>query len=206
MVRAGARHSPDFIDALNNKALLLGKLHRFDEAQVIYRRVMALDPANAEAELGLGHLHLLTGNFEAGWAGHQARFKMSSSSAYPKFAEPMWSGEAEIAGKTILIHVDEGLGDTIQFARYVPEVAARGARVILVVADALHPLLSGLPGVSACVPLSAASLPAFDMHLPDVQPADDLRNAARYDSVAAMLPGASAAWARASLGRPPRPA
>jgi hypothetical protein len=60
----------------------------------------------------------------------------------------MWRGEESIEGRTILIHVDEGFGDTIQFARYVPMVAARGARVILVVADAAYPLLSGLPGVS----------------------------------------------------------
>src|SRR4029077_7651543 len=67
---------------------------------------------------------------------------------------------------TILVHVDEGLGDTIQFARYVPMIAARGARVILVVTDALQPLLSGLAGVAQCLPLSASNLPDFDMHCP----------------------------------------
>ena len=76
----------------------------------------------------------------------------------------MWLGDEPIEGKTILIHVDEGLGDTIQFARYVPMVAARGARVILVVERPLYPLLSGLPGVSLCLPLSDDPLPAFDMH------------------------------------------
>ena len=77
------------------------------------------------------------------------------------------ASEAEpIDGKTILLYADEGLGDTIQFARYVPMVAARGARVILVVQDALCPLLSGLTGVSQCLPKSAATLPAFDFHCP----------------------------------------
>ena len=106
------------------------------------------------------------GDFEAGWARHDARFKLSSSAAYPKFSQPMWLGEENIEGKTILIHVDEGLGDTIQFARYVSQVAARGANVILVVADAVQPLLSGLRGVSKCLPLSIGTLPAFDMHCP----------------------------------------
>jgi cytochrome c-type biogenesis protein CcmH/NrfG len=157
---------PDFIDTLNNRALVLGRLHRFDEAAAMYRRVETLDPDNAQAKLGLGLLHLLMGDFEAGWSRHVARFKMSSSADYPKFSQPVWQGEENIEGKTILIHVDEGLGDTIQFARYVPLVAARGARVILVVLDAVQPLLSGLSGVWKCLPFSAGALPAFDMHCP----------------------------------------
>ena len=157
---------PDFIDTLNNRALVLGRLHRFDEAAAMYRRVETLDPDNAQAKLGLGLLHLLLGDFEAGWSRHVARFKMSSSADYPKFSEPMWQGEENIEGKTILIHVDEGLGDTIQFARYVPLVAARGARVILVVLDVARPLLSGLSGVWKCLPFSAGALPPFDMHCP----------------------------------------
>jgi tetratricopeptide (TPR) repeat protein len=157
---------PNFIDTLNNRALVLSKLHRFDEVVAMYHRVETLDPGNAQAKLGLGLLHLLMGDFEAGWSRHVARFKMSSSADYPKFSEPMWLGEENIEGKTLLIHVDEGLGDTIQFARYVPLVAARGARIILVVLDAVHPLLSGLPGVWKCLPFSAGALPAFDMHCP----------------------------------------
>src|SRR6201996_6150786 len=157
---------PDFVDSLNNRALVLARLHRFDEAVAAYQRVETLDPDNAQATLGLGMLHLLRGDFEAGWSRHIARFKMSSSAAYPKFSQPMWSGEEDIAGKTILIHVDEGLGDTIQFARYVPLVAARGARVILVVSDALQPLLWGLTGVDQCLRQSSGALPDFDMHCP----------------------------------------
>jgi ADP-heptose:LPS heptosyltransferase len=78
----------------------------------------------------------------------------------------MWLGKEPIEGKTIFINVDEGLGDTIQFARYIPMVAARGARVILAVQDALCPLLSDLPGVVQCLPLSAGEWPAFDMYCP----------------------------------------
>ena len=85
---------------------------------------------------------------------------------YPKFSQPMWLGEGPIDGKTILIHVDEGLGDTIQFIRYVPMVAARGARVILVVERPLYPLLSGLSGIAQCLAFASGPLPAFDMHCP----------------------------------------
>ena len=67
------------------------------------------------------------------------------------FAQPLWLGEGDIAGKTILLHAEQGYGDTIQFVRYAPMVAARGAKVVLEVQASLKPLLSGLPGVSAVV-------------------------------------------------------
>ena len=152
---------------LTNKAEAMTQLRRLDEAAAIYSRVRTIAPDHAKAEWNLALLKLMTGDFVAGWAGRQARWKIPSYSAsYPKFAQPMWRGEEPIMGKTILIHVDEGFGDTILFARYVPMVAAQGARVILVVADALQPLLSGLSGVTQCLPLSASSLPGFDLHCP----------------------------------------
>jgi hypothetical protein len=109
---------------------------------------------------------MLTGNFEAGWAGRESRWMKANPPAYPKFSQPRWLGKEPIEGKTILIHVAEGLGDTIQFARYVPMVAARGARVILVVERPLHSLMSVLPRVEQCIPFSDEPLPAFDMHCP----------------------------------------
>jgi hypothetical protein len=106
------------------------------------------------------------GNFAAGWAGREAYWKTDRQSIYPKFAQPRWFGEGNIEGKTILVCADEGLGDTIQFARYVPDVAARGAHVILAVEESARALLSGLSGVSQCVRKAADGLPAFDMHCP----------------------------------------
>jgi tetratricopeptide (TPR) repeat protein len=157
---------PDFIAASVNKAYSLVELTRFDEAFAAYRHVNTIDPGHAQAEYNLSLIHLLKGNFEAGWAEREARWKIPSlSAAYPKFSQPMWLGEQAVEGKTILVQVDEGLGDTIQFARYVPMLAARGARVILVVERPAYALLSGLPGISQCLTLSD-TLPAFDMHCP----------------------------------------
>ena len=85
-------------------------------------------------------LHLLMGNFEAGWAGREVRHKHPEIVKFA-FDQPIWLGKEQIDGKTILIHTDEGMGDTIQFARYVPMVAARGARVVLLVSDALCSLI-----------------------------------------------------------------
>jgi hypothetical protein len=109
---------------------------------------------------------MLTGNFEAGWIGREARWRRANPGIYPKFLVPRWFGETDIAGKTIVVCADEGLGDTIQFARYVPDVAALGARVILVVDPPAHKLLSGMPGVSQCLRKDIDVLPPFDLHCP----------------------------------------
>ncbi len=155
---------PNFRDALHNKAAALAKLHQFGDAFAIYERLRTDDPNDALAELGIAHLHLLSGDFAKGWAGREARWKMAR--CYPKLAQPMWLGQESLDGKTIVIIADEGLGDTIQFVRYVPLLAERGARVILVVQDPLCPVLSQMPDVSQCLPMSAIRLGPFDFHCP----------------------------------------
>jgi tetratricopeptide (TPR) repeat protein len=158
---------PDFSAALNNKAHSLAQMLRMDEAMTIYEHVKTIDPGNADAATDLSHLHLLTGNFEAGWAGLKALWKTRFPSMYyPSFSQPMWLGDGDIEGKTILVYSNEGSGDTIQFVRYVPMLSARGARAILVVGDPVYPLLSTLPDVALCLPKSVPSLPAFDLHCP----------------------------------------
>jgi tetratricopeptide (TPR) repeat protein len=157
---------PSFVLALINKGFALIQLGRLDEAADTWRQARSLDPTNAEADWNLSLLELLNGDFEAGWPRREARWNSKLRPAvYPEFSEPMWLGKEPVEGKTILVHVDEGLGDTIQFVRYLPMLAERGARVILVVAKALHPLISGFPGVSECL-MVADKLPPFDMHCP----------------------------------------
>jgi ADP-heptose:LPS heptosyltransferase len=165
----------------------LRQIQRFAEAFDTYDRVRHIDPDHVLAAWNLANLHLLTGNFEAGWVAREARWKLPSFGAsYPKFSQPKWLGAGPIDGKTILIHVDEGLGDAIQFARYVPMVAALGARVLLVVHGSLHPLLADLPGVSQCLPLSANPLPPFDMHCPMMSL--PLAFGTRLDTIPAAMP------------------
>jgi len=157
---------PDTIEILNNKASILGQLQRFEEALALDDHIRARRLNNALTNWHLALLQMLLGDFESGWAGREARWTIPDPSPYPTFSQPMWLGREPIEGKTILIHVDEGLGDTIQFIRYVPMVAARGGRVILVVERPLASLLSGFPGVSQCLAISDEPLPAFDMHCP----------------------------------------
>jgi hypothetical protein len=86
--------------------------------------------------------------------------------SYPDFHQHLWLGQEEVQGKTILVFTDEGMGDTIQLVRYLPMLAARGAKVILLVEPALRSLLSDLSGVTQCLSKPAPSLPPFDLHCP----------------------------------------
>lgn len=157
---------PRFVDAFDNKLVALFHLHRFDEVFALSDRMKSLGLSSTVTEWNVSLVHLLTGNFEAGWRGHQTRLKLPSA-RHPQFQRPMWLGDESIEGKTILVAADEGLGDTIHFARYVPMLAKREARVILAVQDPLHRLMSTLSGVSHCVPRSAmGTMPAFDLHCP----------------------------------------
>ena len=158
---------PDAAGTLAEKAIVLTTLHRFDEALPTFQRAIAIDPSHVAAGWNLALLQLLLGDFAAGWSGREARWKISSfSHIYPSLSQPMWLGEGDIAGQTILVCAEEGFGDTLQFVRYVPMLAARGARVVLMVQDALYPLLKTMTGIAQCLPRSSSELPAFDLHCP----------------------------------------
>lgn len=178
---------PDNPDALNNMTVVLGQLNRLTEMAAIYARIQAIAPDHAEAALGLAHLHLLRGEFE-GWAQREVRWKVAGLPiVYPKFSQPMWRGERDISDKTILVYADEGIGDAIQFSRYVPMLAARGARVILVVHAALVPLLSKIQGVSLCLANdSSETMPAFELYCP--MQSFPLTFGTRLDTVPASIP------------------
>jgi tetratricopeptide (TPR) repeat protein len=160
---------PTHLHALSNKTRTLREFRRFEEAIAIHLRMKAFYPDDYAGDRGIEHIHLLTGNFEAGWARREAQWKARvRPNYYPNFSQPIWLGKEPVEGKTLLVYADEGLGDTIQFARYVPMVAALGAHVILVIHDSLHTLMSALPGVSQCLPksLTPDAWPAFDVHCP----------------------------------------
>jgi tetratricopeptide (TPR) repeat protein len=157
---------PDFVEALNHRGSALGELHRFDEALASFDHAVALKPDFADAHWNAALLRLLLGDFARGWQGREwGRTCRAVGFVERPFSQALWRGEAPLAGRTILLHSDEGLGDTIQFARYAPLLAARGARVILEVDPALHRLLSGMAGV-ICVPRGGAEVVDFDLHCP----------------------------------------
>jgi tetratricopeptide (TPR) repeat protein len=152
---AARKLRPDFTLAHKNRGYTLSRLRRFDEAFAVYAALKAANPDDREPDWSAALLHLTLGNFEAGWAGREVRWQVPSLSiATYNFPQPMWLGKEPIAGKTILIHQDEGLGDVIQYARYLPMVAALGARVLLLVDGPLVSLLSRMPEIAECIPRS----------------------------------------------------
>jgi tetratricopeptide (TPR) repeat protein len=157
---------PDYAEALSNRGNTLQELKQFDAALACYDRALALQPDYAEAHFNKSLLQLLKGDFDAGWREYEWRWKNANLKLSKRnFAEPLWLGEAAIAGKTILLHGEQGLGDTIQFCRYAPLVAARGARVLLEVPAPLKDLMASLAGVAQLIS-AEDQYPHFDLHCP----------------------------------------
>ena len=157
---------PDYAEALYNRGLSLHELKRFEEALASCDHALAVRPNYTEAHWNEALLRLLTGDFRRGWVKYEWRWK-NESLAPPKrnFSQPLWLGAEALAGKTILLHSEQGFGDTIQFCRYVPLVAERGARVILEVPRPLCELMSTLTGAEQIVS-RGDPLPDFDIHCP----------------------------------------
>ncbi len=157
---------PDLADALNNRGTALLALNRAREALADFEQALAIEPGAAVAHANLGACRLLVGDFEGGWPEYEWRWRSEYYLSAPReFSQPLWLGKEDIAGKTILLHAEQGFGDAIQFVRYVETVAKRGATVILEVQPALLSLLSGIAGASRIVG-RGEPLPHFDMHCP----------------------------------------
>ena len=154
----------DFADVWVNRGNALHDLSRHDEARLSYERALALDPQFAEAHWNKALLDLTRGDFAQGLPGYEWRRHRAGGECPRDFAKPQWRGE-DLRGKTILLHAEQGFGDTIQMLRYIPLVAARGAKVIVEAPDALKPLLASLDGIAMLVSLGE-KLPAFDLHCP----------------------------------------
>jgi tetratricopeptide (TPR) repeat protein len=157
---------PDYAGAFNNRGNTLKALRRFDEALASYGKAQTLEPDGADAHWNEAILRLLTGDFERGWIKSEWRLKSNSLGMRKRhFEQPTWLGEESVDGKTILVHTDQGFGDTIQFCRYVPLLAGLGARVIIEAEEPLHQLLASLAGLSGCVSKGEIA-PHFDMQCP----------------------------------------
>jgi tetratricopeptide (TPR) repeat protein len=142
----------------------LGGRIKFEQSIAALREAIQLKPDYAQAHWNLGLLLLLRGELEQGWPEYEWRWKNKQMARSPQFSQPRWNGD-DLAGKTILLYAEQGFGDTIQFARYVPMVAARGGEVLLCVQPELCGMLSSLAGVGRIVPADKA-MPHFDLHYP----------------------------------------
>ena len=158
--------SPMHAAAHNNRGVALAALNRFEEAEASYDRALAINAKDDRARFNRALARLVRGDLPRGLADFESRWMGSDTQAGPRaFAVPQWTGREPLAGRTILLHAEQGLGDAIQFARYVPRVAQKGATVLLEVHGALAPLLAQLPGVARTIARGDA-LPPFDLHCP----------------------------------------
>lgn len=148
----------------SNLALALAEIDRHEESLPFFARARQLEPDSAEPVFNEALVQLAMGNFKRGFEDYEARWRVPGLKLNPhEFKQPRWDGRSEIVGKTILLHAEQGLGDTILFARYIEAVAAKGARVIVAVQKPLAPLMSGMPGVAEVV-ASGDPVPDFDLH------------------------------------------
>lgn len=153
-----------YAKAHNNRGAALFDVRRFEEAQAAYEMALALNPDDTDARVNRAVLLLLMGDYRQGWEQYEWRLKQDDG-GYAFFPQPAWRGEADIAGKRILIQSEQGFGDIVQFCRYLPQLVAMGAEVIF---EAPNPLLSLVATLDCPITLVAKgeALPDFDVYCP----------------------------------------
>ncbi len=161
--RQAIRLNPAYVEAHHNLGLALTQSERLDEALASYDEAIRLNPGHAEAHFNRAATLLLRGDFERGWPEYEWRWKRTGNTPR-SFSVPIWDG-APLAGRTILLHAEQGLGDTIQFLRYAPLVKQRGGRVLVECQPPLLRLASTCPDIDQLLP-QGAPLPKFDVHSP----------------------------------------
>ena len=138
--------NPDYADAWANLGTTLHHAGEFEEGAAALRRAIALAPGHANAHSGLGILLLMRGDLGEGWDEYEWRLR-SSERKGPRFPERPWEGES-LSGRHIYVQAEQGFGDALQFARYIPLLAARAGKVTLRVHQQIVTLLrESLPGI-----------------------------------------------------------
>ncbi len=156
---------PDYFEAYNNMGVAFKE--KGDTANSIgcYQKALEINPTIPEAQWNLSLVYLLAGEFSEGWKRYEWRWEKADYRLYLRhFSQPLWDG-SDIAGKTILLHAEQGYGDAIQFVRYVPLVAKTGAKVIVEVPGGLVTLCETVDGAARVI-RRGDDLPVFDCHCP----------------------------------------
>lgn len=157
---------PSNAEAHSNRGNVLGDLKRIDEAMACYDRAIALKPDYADANWNKALLLLVKGEYRAGWEMFEWRLKREQTRAmYPEYPAPTWRGQRDIAGRRLLVHSEQGLGDVIHFCRYLEDVARLGAEIIFEVPAALVPFVRTLR-FPLTVVAKGDALPQFDAYCP----------------------------------------
>jgi len=158
---------PDYAEAYNTMASILLKQGLYVEAIENYRQALRLKPDYVQAHCNLGITLLLCGRFDKGWEEYNWRLRADNVTYPHRYTVPCWDGSTFV-GKRLLVHYEQGLGDNIQFVRYLPMVKARGGTVIYETRKSLFGLLRAVPGIDELIEASLDSRPAlnFDYYVP----------------------------------------
>ncbi len=154
---------PDSAEAHNNRGTTLQAQGLFAEALACYEQALRCDPLAADAHFNLGTHRLRKGDLESGFPEYEWRWKFKTFSSR-RFNEPRWDG-SDLRGRTILLHAEQGLGDTLQFVRYAAAVKSRGATVLVECQAPLLKILAGCPGIDRLIAVGSP-LPSFDVQAP----------------------------------------
>jgi tetratricopeptide (TPR) repeat protein len=155
---------PHFPEAWLNKGVVSMEMRLVQEAISCYDQAIAQSPEFHEALENKGSALLMLGRYDPGWELYESRWeKKRAVGARREFGAPPWSGDESLAGKTILLWAEQGLGDTLQFFRYVNEVANLGARVFLEVQAPLERLMGGIGRVDRIFS-RGSRIPSVDFH------------------------------------------
>ncbi len=168
-LRFALQRQPDFLDAWNN---LGGVLHvqallrrgpALADAEHCFRRALEIQPGNAEIHVNLGMHLLLQGRYSEGWKEWEWRWRFKDVSP-DRFPQPLWQGES-LHGRCILLHAEQGFGDSIQFVRFAAPLKLRAGRVLLLCPGPLRKLFAGCQGVDLVLD-QTQNVPWFDYHAP----------------------------------------
>jgi len=157
---------PNYAEAYNNRGVIYKELSQMNLALKDLKKAISLKPDYPEANSTMGVTLLLTGNFSKGWEQYEWRWKdLSDPSVIRSFKQPLWDGKKSLKGKSILLYSEQGLGDTIQFSRYILLIKALGAKVILETHKELLNIVGSIDS-NITIILMGQTLPHFDFQCP----------------------------------------
>ena len=154
-----------FAEAHFNRGFILALMMQIEAALSSYETAIRLDASLIQVHWNKALVLLLKGDYENGWPLYEWGWRASQRGAVREFSQVLWTGAEGLKGKSILLHAEQGFGDTIQFCRYTQLVAELGAQVVLEVPAPLRQLLTGLSGVAEIIEAGSA-LPITDYHCP----------------------------------------